>query len=84
MKRQFAAVLLTLAGIVSLAAGAEEGGRQIELLVRGDDMGIALDVNSGFISAHTEDRHSRSDGARSVFRRWARVRPIPRCARESM
>ncbi|MGI6419243.1 MAG: carbohydrate deacetylase [Thermoguttaceae bacterium] len=54
MKRQFAAVLLTLAGIVSLAAGAEEGGRQIELLVRGDDMGIALDVNSGFIKAHTE------------------------------
>jgi len=46
--------LLTLMGIVSWVAAAEQADRAIELLVRGDDMGHSLDVNLGFIKAHTE------------------------------
>ena len=40
-------------GIVTATAAAE-GDRPIELCVRGDDMGHALDVNLGMIKAHEE------------------------------
>jgi predicted glycoside hydrolase/deacetylase ChbG (UPF0249 family) len=40
--------------VVSEVVATEPGDRLIELLVRGDDMGHSLDVNQGFIKAHTE------------------------------
>ena len=54
MNAQCSSALLILVGIVSWAAAAENAERPIELLVRGDDMGHSLDVNRGFIKAHTE------------------------------
>jgi len=54
MNAQCSSALLILVGIVSWAAAAENAERPIELLVRGDDMGHSLDVNLGFIKAHTE------------------------------
>lgn len=54
MTTQFSAAMLTLLGIASWAPAADKGERPIELLVRGDDMGHSLDVNVGFIKAHTE------------------------------
>jgi len=44
------AVALTLA----VTACAAQDQQAVELLVRGDDMGHTLDVNEGFIKAHTE------------------------------
>ena len=46
-------ILLGLMAVSQLPA-AEETRRTVELLVRGDDMGHSLDVNLGFIKAHTE------------------------------
>ncbi len=54
MNSQCSSALFILVGIVSWADAAEKAERPIELLVRGDDMGHSLDVNLGFIKAHTE------------------------------
>jgi len=54
MNAQCSSALLILVWIVSWAAAAENAEGPIELLVRGDDMGHSLDVNLGFIKAHTE------------------------------
>ena len=43
---------VVLAG--SLVVATEDGKPPIELCVRGDDMGHALDVNRAFVKAHTE------------------------------
>jgi hypothetical protein len=56
---RFIAVCLSVHWLAVLLAGscasaAEVDGAAIELCVRGDDMGHALDVNRAFIKAHTE------------------------------
>ena len=43
-----------LTTLLPLAWTASDAKQPIELLVRGDDMGHTLDVNQGFIKAHTE------------------------------
>jgi predicted glycoside hydrolase/deacetylase ChbG (UPF0249 family) len=53
MKREIVPVLLVLC-VASWSVAAEEAGRPIELCVRADDMGHALDVNLAIIKAHTE------------------------------
>ncbi len=54
MKRErWMGVLVVLLAALQLPA-AEVASRPIELCVRGDDMGHSLDVNLGFIKAHTE------------------------------
>ena len=46
--------MYSLMMLLAMAATAAEKQPPIELLVRGDDMGHSLDVNLGFIKAHTE------------------------------
>lgn len=52
MKYPLAIAMLILPGVAASAAAGQGDG--VELLVRGDDMGHSLDVNQGFIKAHTE------------------------------
>ena len=51
---QVVACCLLVLSVVCLPAAAEEAGRPIELCVRGDDMGHALDVNRAMIQAHVD------------------------------
>lgn len=46
--------MYTLLILLPLVLPAGDAGQPIELLVRGDDMGHSLDVNLGFIKAHTD------------------------------
>lgn len=46
--------MYALTMLLPLLLGAGENAKPIELLVRGDDMGLSLDVNQAFIKEHTE------------------------------
>ncbi|MDD5522757.1 MAG: ChbG/HpnK family deacetylase [Kiritimatiellae bacterium] len=52
-KKQSLAIMLLIIAL-AMAVVAAEDQQPVELLVRGDDMGHTLDVNLGFIKAHTE------------------------------
>jgi len=50
---RFLNVMCAVAFTLAAAACAAQDQPPVELLVRGDDMGHSLDVNEGFIKAHT-------------------------------
>ncbi|MDD4018848.1 MAG: ChbG/HpnK family deacetylase [Kiritimatiellae bacterium] len=52
--KTFLAVMRAAAFTLGVTACAAQDQQPVELLVRGDDMGHALDVNAGFIKAHAE------------------------------
>ena len=54
MKRKISAVLMLVAWAGSWSSAAEQAVHPIELCVRADDMGHALDINLAIIKAHAE------------------------------
>jgi predicted glycoside hydrolase/deacetylase ChbG (UPF0249 family) len=54
MRLSFSPALLAAVWFVSWPASAGEAAGPIELCVRGDDMGHALDINRAIIQAHTD------------------------------